>query len=190
MHSLKAITPLGSTEPRVSTFPELVIAEVVDRALASLSKRLGHEAEFTTRAGDLFEFELPQPGRAEIGSTFSAFWIGPDSWMVDAAYATHDSPASNIKLTFGEAASVVDQTDGWCRFDVTGALVFDLFERLCNVDILAMQPGSATRCSIHHIGCYLWCRDAGGEFSVLGPRSSAGSLHHALVEIAQTLSRS
>ena len=187
MHKLKAITPLGAVEPVVSNFPNLTIAEVADRALASLSMRLGHDAGFAKQAKDLLGFDLPQPGFAASGPTYSAFWIGPDSWMIDASYETHEQLASDIKAALPQAASVVEQTDGWCRFDVTGAATCDLFERLCNVDIRAMQGQMATRCAIHHIGCYLWCREEAEAFSVLGPRSSAGSLHHALVEAAQSV---
>ena len=186
MHKLKAITPLSAVEPKISTFASLTIAEVADRALASVSMRLGHEGEFSKRAQEVLRFDLPQPGLSTTDTEFSALWIGPDSWMVDAAYGSHENLAVEIKSVMQETASVVEQTDGWCRFDVTGAMCCDLFERLCNADIRVMQSGATTRCSIHHIGCYLWCHEAGTSFSVLGPRSSAGSLHHALIEAAET----
>ncbi len=187
MHKLKPITPLGGTEPKVDSFPGLTITENPTRALASLSARLGHESDCATKARDLIGVDLPGPGQTAAGQTYSAIWIGPDSWMIDADHASHEILAAELKAAVGDTASVVEQTDGWCRFDVSGPAVCDLFERLCNVDIRAMQAGTATRCSIHHIGCYLWCHEAGTAFSVLGLRSSAGSLHHGLVEIAQAV---
>ncbi len=188
MHKLKAITALGSAEARVSTIAGLTITEVTDRALASVSMRLGQGAEFAKRAKDVLGFDLPGPGGAAVGSSFSGFWLGPDSWMIDADYAAHETLAADLKSAMQQTASVVEQTDGWCRFDVTGPTVCDLFERLCNVDIRTMKAQTATRCAIHHIGCYLWCLEAGQSFAVLGPRSSAGSLHHALEEAAQAIS--
>lgn len=187
MHKLKSITPLGGTAAQVDTFSGLTVTENPDRALASLSARLGHEDACKNTARDLIGYDLPGPGQAVAGQSYNAIWIGPDSWMIDANHASHEMLASELKTALGDTASVVEQTDGWCRFDVTGPAVCDLFERLCNVDIRAMKAGAATRCSIHHIGCYLWCHEAGAEFSVIGPRSSAGSLHHALVEIAQAV---
>ena len=187
VHNLKATTPLGATGPSTDEFQNLTIAEVTDRALASVSMRLGHDSEFTKRAQDLLGFDLPQPGGASIGTSFAAFWISPDSWMIDVDYDGHEDLAAQIKSVMQETASVVEQTDGWCRFDVTGAAVCDLFERLSNADIRGMESDTATRCAIHHIGCYIWCREAGQTFSVLGPRSSAGSLHHALIETAQAV---
>lgn len=188
MHKPKAITPLGAFEPATDTFANVTITEVANRALASLSMRQGYEAEFAGQAKSLLGFDLPQPGHAPVGSEYSALWIGPDSWMIDASYASHENLSAEVKAAMQQTASVVEQTDGWCRFDFRGGDVFSLFERLCNTDIRAMQSLTVTRCAIHHIGCYLWCRDAGQDFSVLGPRSSAGSLHHALVETAQTIS--
>ncbi len=187
MHKLKAITALGASEPKVSTIGDMTLTEVTDRALASVSMRLGQDAEFAKRAKDTLGIELPLPGVAEVGSPYSAFWIGPDSWMIDASYASNQAIAADLKSALQDTASVVEQTDGWCRFDVTGTSACDLFERLCNVDIRTMQAQKATRCAIHHIGCYLWCIEAGTRFAVLGPRSSAGSLYHALEEAAQSI---
>jgi len=188
VHKLKAITALGSAAPAVSKIGSVTITEVADGALASLSMRLGQGAEFAKRAKDMLGFDLPDPGGAVVGTPFSAFWISPDSWMIDASYSSHETLAAELKSAMQDTASVVEQTDGWCRFDVSGETACDLFERLCNVDIRVMKAQTATRCAIHHIGCYLWCLEAGQSFAVLGSRSSAGSLHHALEEAAQSIS--
>ena len=189
MHKLKPLTPLGGAEPRSDGFPGLTITENTSRALASLTARQGHEAACVTKANELIGAALPAPGQSVATSAFSAFWIGPDSWMIDADHASHEMLAVEVKAAVGDTASVVEQTDGWCRFDITGPAACDLFERLCNVDIRTMQSGAATRCSIHHIGCYLWCHETGTSFSALGPRSSAKSLHHAITEIAEAVCR-
>ena len=74
MHKLKAITPLGAAAPGVDTFSGVTITEVTDRALASVSMRAGRDAEFSRRAKDVLGFDLPQPGHAVTGATYSAFW--------------------------------------------------------------------------------------------------------------------
>ena len=51
----------------------------------------------------------------------------------------------------------------------------------CNIDIERMQSGDATRTSIHYIGVYVLRHDPANWLRILGPRSFAGSLHHALV---------
>ena len=47
-----------------------------------------------------------------------------------------------------------------------------------------MQPGDATRTVIEHLGTYVIQGTQG--MTVLGPRSAAGSLHHALVTAARS----
>jgi sarcosine oxidase, subunit gamma len=90
-----------------------------------------------------------------------------------------------LRPLFNDAASLTEQTDGWVRFDVTGPNLPQLFERLCSYDLRAHTPGSATRTVIEHLGCYVVLR-ATDLVSVIGPRSSAHSLHHALITAAHS----
>jgi sarcosine oxidase subunit gamma len=106
-------------------------------------------------------------------------------WFVEAPYATHEDIAAHLKPLFGEAASITEQTDAWARFEVAGPLP-PLFERLCNLDLGRFGPGSATRTVIEHLGVYA-IRRAPDRMTLLGPRSSAESLHHALVTAARGL---
>lgn len=186
MHELKPITPLGAATARTDEFTGLTICENPDRALASLTARQGHETELAKAAATLLGHDLPGVGQSQVGTTYTSFWIGPESWMLDAPYAGQESIAGTVKAAVGPTASVVEQTDAWCRFDLTGPGCLDVFERLCNVPIRSMQAGEITRSKIEHLGCFVWCHEAGASFSVLGPRSSAGSLHHALCTAAKS----
>lgn len=185
MHNLNPLTPLGAETARIDRLSGLTITEVVDRALVSITTRRGQAEDMRDKARILLGFDLPTVGRAAEGVAHAAFWIGPESWMVDAAYETGADLAYQVKTALGGSASVVEQTDGWCRFDLEGALVVSALERLCNVDCAEMASGAVTRSQIHHLGCFVWRQQNG--FSVIGPRSSAGSLHHALMQAAQSV---
>ncbi|MCY3996927.1 MAG: sarcosine oxidase subunit gamma [Rhodobacter sp.] len=185
MSDLKPVTPLGGETARVDTIGGLTILENPDWALASLSARQDHDAEAAESAKDFLGFDLPEVGAMAVGDVFSAFWIGPRSWMVAASHDDHELLVAEMKIALKCAASVVEQTDGWCRFDVAGAAAFDLIERSCAASVRAMLAGQVVHTTIHHTGCFL-IRDDGG-WSVLGPRSSAGSLHHALVTAAHSV---
>ncbi len=184
MFKLKPITPLGAAEPRVDRFTGLTITEVTDRALASLTVRNDQADATRDKAWSLFGIDLPDTGTSAMGNTHSAFWIGPESWMIDAPYKGNEELARQVKDAIGDCASVVEQTDGWCRFDLEGVTVNAVLERLCNADSAHMAEGAATRTQIHHLGCFLWRQKDG--FAVIGPRSSAASLHHALMQAAQS----
>lgn len=187
-HRLKPITPLGYDLPHSVTVGPVTIAEVVDTALASLAARMGGEAA-TAQAALASGIPLPDAGKAARGDTFGAFWLGPQQWMIEAPFATHEDITAKLKPLFGDAASLTEQTDAWARFDVTGPDLPALFERLCNYDLRSHGAGCATRTVIEHLGCYVVIRAAGpalGHVSVIGPRSSAASLFHALETAARS----
>lgn len=179
MHNLAPLCPLGGDTPRSLSHGGMTLSETVDTALASVSARAGTEQSVATTMCGYLGTDLPAPGHASFGETLSAFWIGPQQWMVQAPFGTHELLADDLKATLADHASVTEQTDGWCRFDLAGAAIAQVMERLCAVDFHGSAPGLATRTSVEHLGCFVVLRDA-QHLAILGPRSAAGSLWHAL----------
>jgi sarcosine oxidase, subunit gamma len=179
------MTPLGQGAEQAVSIGPVTIAEVTDTALASLAKRMGPGKVFAGAARRL-GIPLPEPGRHQAASPFAAFWIGPDQWMVEAPYATHEDIVAVLRPTFGASAAITEQTDAWARFDVTAADLPALFERLCAFDLRVNGPGSATRTVIGHLGCHV-IRRSETAVSALGPRSSAASLLHAIETAARSV---
>lgn len=182
-HRLAPLTALGHSDPTVVTIGPVTLAERTNVALASLAARRGREGDVAA-AAQAIGLLLPGPGRHAAGPVWSAFWLGPDQWMVEAAFETHEDIVAALRPAFGDSASITEQTDAWVRFEVTGTDLAAVFERLCGLDVRSMQPGNATRTMIEHLGTYV-IRGAEG-MTVLGPRSAAGSLHHALVTAARS----
>lgn len=106
--------------------------------------------------------------------------MGPDQWMIETRFDNDNDPAREISEKAKGIASITDQSEAWCRFDLTGDRLVDVFERICNADLRRFEGGEAVRTAIEHLGCFLICRSP-QHVSVLGPRSSAGSLHHAML---------
>lgn len=177
-HRLAPLTALGHPDPMVVTVGPVTLAEHTDIALASLAARRGREGDVAA-AAQAIGLPLPGPGRHAAGPVWSAFWLGPDQWMVEAAFQTHEDIVAALRPAFGTAASITEQTDAWVRFDLAGDDLAAVFERLCALDVRSMQPGDASRTVIEHLGTFV-IRGRGG-ITVLGPRSAARSLHHALV---------
>ena len=178
-HRLKPLTPLGQSAPQTDTIGPITISENTSIALASLATRKGRGAD-VAKAANTLNITLPGPGHA----TDNALWLAPDQWLIEAAFATHEDIVASLKPAFKDAASITEQTDAWVRFDLNGPHLPAMFELLCNLDTRAMQPGHATRTVIEHLGCYVTCHAQG--FTILGPRSSAKSLHHALITAAKS----
>lgn len=185
-HRLQPLAPLGGPSPRVDELPGIRIAENTGVALASVACRLNREAEFAEAAKRFFGFAMPGPGRFAGKAPYAAIWTGVEQWFVEAPFESHEDIARIVKDGLGDLASVTEQTDGWVRFDVEGPGVPGVFERLSPLDIRAMQADMASRTLIEHLGCIVVCRKAGSRVSVLGPRSAAASLHHALMAAARS----
>lgn len=182
MASLQAMTALGARAAAVVTVGPVTITERMDVAVASLAARRGQDLAAAARVGGV---PLPGPSGHEAGAPFSAFWVAPEMWFVEAPFATHELIADQLKAAFGEAASVTEQTDAWVVFDLAAPDLAPLMERLCNVDFPAVPDGFATRTVIEHLGCYL-IRQSAGAARLYGPRSSAQSLLHALEVAARS----
>lgn len=181
---LHSLTPLGHADPETATVGPVTIAEITTTTLASLATRRGRGADLAAIA-TAQGIPLPGPGRAEPGNTFAAFWLGPDQWMIEAPFATHEDIVAILRPMFGDAASITEQTDAWVRFDLSGADLPTMFERLCSIDLRGTAPGAATRTVIEHLGCYL-IRRADTALTLYGPRSSAAALYHALTTAARS----
>lgn len=184
---LKPLTPLGGQEARIDVIGAVTISENVDTALASLAIRAGKDKPFATAAKKALKFALPGPGLWVGKDGLGAWWTSPDQWFIEAPVASHEDIAGALKPVFGENASVTEQSGGWCRFDLEGDDCVGVLQRLCAVDTATMKAGAATRSVIEHMGIFIVCREAATRFTIYGGRSSAGSLHHALVTAAKSV---
>lgn len=180
---LRAVTALGDHVPAELKMGPLTVSERFDVALASVAARRGRMADLVKAAGKA-GLPLPEAARHVAGTPFSAFWVAPEMWMVEAPFATHEGIAALLKDALGDAASITEQTDAWLALDLAAPDLAPLFEKLCNVDLRAAPEGFATRTVIEHLGCYL-VRLGAANVRLYGPRSSAKSLLHA-IEVAAT----
>ncbi|MEO6298324.1 MAG: sarcosine oxidase subunit gamma [Paracoccaceae bacterium] len=182
---MKPLTALGNDAPETHEIGPYRIVERLDVALASVAARRGRDDDLA-RAADDVGLPLPAPARFAAGTVYSAFWVAPQMWFVEADYASHQDIVGMLKPALGDAASLTEQTDAWVRFDISSADLTPLFERLSNVDLTLVPTGFASRTVIDHLGCYLVKR-AADQVTVYGPRSSAASLLHMLEVTARSV---
>lgn len=176
---MKPLTALGSHEPRVDTRGPVTLVEITHLALASVQARLGAEDACRAHLARLLESKAPDVGEVVLHDPEAAFWIGPDQWMVGAPLDTHEDLAAQLVARFDGTASITEQNDAWAVFDLKGD-VAPVLELLCPINIRAMAVSTAQRTMIDHLGCFV-TRRAIDHLRILGPRSAAGSLHHALL---------
>ncbi|MEX1036903.1 MAG: hypothetical protein WDZ54_13205 [Sneathiella sp.] len=184
---LAPLIALGKGAPVIETIGGITICENPDFAIASIAVRNGREKDIQTSLLPVIGRDLPGPGRAVLAGETSAIWIGSGQWFLLAPLGTHPDYACELKDILTDTASVTEQTDGWVVFDITGHNLIPLLERLCDLNSKTLTAGDATRCLIEHLGCLIICRESGRNFTLLGPRSSAVSLHHTLVTAAHSV---
>lgn len=176
MTDLQPLCALGQPAPQTRRIGTLALSEEVGLALASLALRRG------TAMPDL-GLPLPGPGRWVAGTGLAAFWAGPDQWMIEGPGQADTDFAARIARP---GCSVIEQTDGFAAFEIAGPAdrLVPLLEKLVNVDSARFAPGSATRTGFHHLSVFV-IRRAPDRLALLGPRSAAGTLWHALVRAAE-----
>lgn len=177
MTDLTPICALGGAVPQSQIIGAVSLTENAELGLASLALRRGGAAP------DDLGLALPGPGGWAEGQGIAAFWTGPDQWMVEfPGQATQDVAARLACL----GVSVTEQTDGFACFEIAAPepVLVALMEKLVNVDPGRFGPGSATRCGFHHMSIFI-IRRATDRLAVLGMRSAAGTIWHALVDAAE-----
>lgn len=183
MTDLTPITALGGAVPRSQRFAALTVTENSGLALVSLALRRG--AAQPVPMG----LALPKPGLWHAGNGIAAFWTGPGQWMIEAEGRAEEDVARDVK-TLCPGCSVTEQTDGWAAFDIVSASgagpVIALMEKLVNLDAAGFGPGKATRTGLDHMSVFV-IRRTEDRLAIIGMRSLAGSLWHAIVTAAARL---
>lgn len=181
MTDLLETTALGLDGPAVERHGGFTISENADLALASLTQRRGGAEPAP------FGLTLPGPGGWVQGADgIAAFWTGPGQWMVEAPGGAARDFADELKSQCPDA-SVTEQTDGWIAYEIQshagGNPINRLVEKLVNIDTGRICPGFATRTGLEHMSVFV-IRRSDDSLAVIGMRSAAGTLWHALTQAA------
>ena len=183
MTDLVAITALGKDAPFHAEIGTLTIRENTNLALVSISVSRGQTVP------EIFTMTLPNVGHWQGKADISAFWTAPNQWMIEG----HGRAAEDFAELVKRAAPncyVTEQTDGWVAFDIVSKNgtkpIANICEKLVNIDVNALKPGTAVRTALHHMSVYL-IRRRDDQITVIGMRTLAGALCHTLQTTALRL---
>ena len=183
MPELKPTTALGGETARAVTHGAVAIEENAGLALASLALRRDGAAPSP------FGLRLPGPGLWEGNGRAAALWTGPGQWLIEGPDRAEGDFAAEVAAAC-PGCPVTEQTDGFVVFEVRSAAgaepVLALMEKLVNLDAARFGPGAATRTGLAHMSVFV-IRRAADRLALMGMRSAAGTLWHALETAAARL---
>ena len=185
----KALSTVAALDGHANTVTEVGgwrLTERTDLALASFAMRAAGTRVAEEMISELAG-EMCDTGRYVEGPRFAMFHTGPGQWFVMAPSVDGSELSRELRAAFDDRASITDQSGGWTVFDLQGAGLSNVLERLCNVDLGRFAAGAATRTQIEHVGCFLICRGA-EDFCISCPRSYAVSVHEAICAMMQSAS--
>ncbi|WP_405401854.1 sarcosine oxidase subunit gamma [Paracoccus sp. Ld10] len=181
MTDLIPLTALGGDAAADRRFGAIRLTERPEIALASLALRRG--AAYPAPFG----LALPGPGQWAQAPGVSAFWTGPDQWMIEAPGRAAEDFAA-LLADQAPGCTITEQTDAFSVVEIASeagpAPLIRLLEKLVNLNLHGFAPGCATRTGLHHTSVFV-IRRSPDCVAVIGMRSFAAALWHAL-ELAAT----
>jgi len=169
--------------------PGVVVSEVREVGLATVTARKGQGRALVDAARSAFGVELPDLPRCVAGRDMAFIWSGPDQWL---AYR-HPAPAAGMEaalaVSFAGLASIVDQSHGRTLLRVTGPRVRDALAKGIAIDLhpREFKTGYAAVTAVAHIGVHFWQTDDRPTYDFAVPRGFALSFWHWLEASAAEL---
>jgi methylglutamate dehydrogenase subunit D len=160
----------------------VVVSEVREVGLATVTARKGRRAALVDAARSAFGVELPDPPRCIEGRDMAFIWSGPDQWLA----RRHPAPAAGMEAALAGPlaglASIVDQSHGRTLLRATGPRVRDALAKGLAIDLhpREFKTGYAAVTAVAHIGVHFWQTDDRPTYDFAVPRGFALSFWHWL----------
>jgi methylglutamate dehydrogenase subunit D len=162
--------------------PGVVVSEVRDAGLATVTARKGRRAELIEAARSAFGVDLPVTPRWVEGPEIVFIWSGPDQWLTYKSAAPAGGMEALLAPSLANLASVVDQSHGRTILRVTGPNVRDALAKGVIVDLhpRAFKTGDTAATLVSHIAVQLWQIDDRPTYEFAVARGFAQSFWHWL----------
>ncbi len=167
----------------------VTLVEMPSRPARLVMARKGAADETAKRAASLLGFALPMRPMRTAGGGVEAIWSGPAQWLV---MSDADDKLAALATAVAGVASCSEQTDARVILRLAGTGARRTLMKVVGIDVhdTAFPAGAAAMTPVAHIAAHLWrLPDADGApvYEIAAPRSSIGSLWHALVAAAGEL---
>jgi methylglutamate dehydrogenase subunit D len=157
--------------------PGVVLALRTDLVLALVMARKGKTEDLRRRVQDRYDLTLPLTAQRVEKSGFSFVWAGPERWLAGTSTQTPAAFEAMLRTELSGLASVTNQTDGRCVFQLSGPKARDTLAHGLPIDIdpRVFGPGDTALTLAGHINVHLWQLDLSPAYQFAVPRSFAAS---------------
>ncbi len=157
--------------------PGVVLALRTDLALVLVMARKGKTEDLRQRVQDRFDLTLPSTAQRVEKSGLSFVWAGPERWLAATSTRTPAAFEAMLRSELSGFASVANQTDGRCIFQVSGPKARDTLAHGLPIDIdpRVFGPGDTALTLAGHINVHLWPLDLSPAYQLAVSRSFAAS---------------
>ena len=164
----------------------VIVKERIGRRFVQVIARQAKAAEVVTVASSVFGLTPPGASRYVANGDLAFIWAGLGQWVVDSAEDRTPDLFAELTDCFRECASVVDQTDGWEGFYLSGPRLRDALAKAVAIDLhpRVFRPGDVALTVVGGMNVHLWQIDHAPTFALIAYRSVAGSLWEWLREAA------
>ncbi|MEX0969857.1 MAG: sarcosine oxidase subunit gamma family protein [Paracoccaceae bacterium] len=134
-------------------------------SLVAIAPFAGQESAVSAELKKLGGGALPAAGHSAPGKAMALWWSGHGQWLALGA------ELGTLQAALAGKAAVVDQSDGWGGFSITGSVARDVMGRLCPLDTHpgTMPTGHVARSQFAHMMAVIYVLEDG--FQVLVMRS-------------------
>lgn len=197
LDSWQARSPLAtahavSTAHDIGAPATVTLVEMPARHAVLIMAHQGKADEVRRRAAEQLGFPLPStPTRAQ-GAAAEVIWSGPSQWLVMSNASDAAARLETLANAVKGYASVSEQTDARIIVRLAGKGARRTLMKLVTIDMheAAFPVATAAMTPVAHIAAHLWrLPDADGApvYEIAAPRSSIGSLWHAVIAAASEL---
>ncbi len=160
-----------------SDAPGVVLALRADLALVLVMARKGKTEDLRQQVRDRFDLTLPSTVQRVEKSGLSFVWAGPQRWLAATSTQTPAAFEATLRTELSGVASVANQADGRCIFQISGPKARDVLAHGLPIDVdpQVFGPGDTALTLAGHINVHLWQLDLSPAYQLAVSRSFAAS---------------
>lgn len=143
----------------------------------------GRRMACASRLKTSFGLDMPEAGHARMAGDTTLAWAGANAAM---AISRQADLAASLAASLGDAAAVIDQSDGRVVFRISGAKARVVLEKGVSIDLhpRAFASGRVALTLLSHLSVQIVHLDETPTFDVVISRAFAADLWHWLEESA------